>query len=162
MNEIETVQSWRVQQRGNINQKPSEDSGLTVEDVDYEPMPISSYELENGHPLLIEKLGIKDDFRIDEKIRVMAAGIDRFIRTQTERDSQTSYEMVFGRITSRLPESLERMVRGNNGIKVLQLLFQEVSVHNELSSESYLELLREELKREGVEKLKKQLLSLTK
>lgn len=123
----------------------------TFQPGEYVPSPI---QLE---PAIVDKLGIKNDYMVDKKVEVKAKGVDEFLRKQIEsegmRDSMVSYETVLSRMTDSLPESLERMVTSKRGLSVLDMLFMEAALAEEMSAHSYLSELEERYKGQHVDYL---------
>lgn len=137
---------------------PTEKGGeVAIEALDYEPGIVSQYENENGFPYIVDKLGIKDDFRIDPAIEITARGVDEYILNQVNRDSSVSYETILERMLTKLPEPFERMMQAKKNLQVLDRLFSEVSIINNMSSESYHKVLEESIKAQRVENLKSEL-----
>ena len=139
---------------------PTDKGGeVAIEDLNYEPGIVSQYEAEKGVPYIVDKLSIKEDFRIDPQIEILARGVDEFILNQINRDSSVSYETILERMLNKLPEPFERMMQGKKNIQILERLFSEVSINNSMSSKTYKEVLEESIKAQRVENLKQELKS---
>lgn len=133
-------------------------SEIPVEALEYEPQSISEYEQEHGVPYIVDKLQIKSDFALDNKIKIKTRGIEEFILSQTERDSSVSYENILERMLAKLPEPLERMIQSKRNLQVLDSLFQEVAILQNLSGKTYLKVLEDRINQQRVEMLKQQLI----
>lgn len=161
MFERDLIQQEREKFGGNISIMTDKGSEMPPEAVDYQPQPISDYISNNKIPYIVDKLQLKNDFMIDNKIKVKALEVEDFVRSKATdenlRDSINSYETVLERMFKHLPEPLERMVRSGNALKVLDYLFEEVALDNRLSGETYLEQANERFKYARVEYLKQQL-----
>ena len=146
---------------GNINKSAEQGGEIPVEKGQFDSIEISNYSKEKGFPYIVDKLNIRNDFNMDSKIAAKAHGIEQFIMEQIQeeglRDSLISYETVLDRYLTKLPESLERMVQSKNSLKALEFLFGEAALEEELSNESYLDIMQERLKYQRVEFLKGQL-----
>ena len=126
-----------------------------------EPGSMAPSEVEPSIPRIVEKLGITNDFNVDSKISIKAKGVDEYIRLQAEaeglREGESGYETVAERLLGRLPEPVERMVTAKRGLEALEFLFLEAALADEMSGESYFEILRERFKSEKVDILLNQL-----
>jgi len=134
---------------------------IPMEEIGYEPEDITSYEKENGVPYIVNKLQIKNDFVVDRKIAIKVRAVDemlnKLVRDENLRDSTISQDTILQRLFSKMPEVLERMLRSNRNLEVLNFLFREAAVNNRLSSQSYFKLIEDKINKQKVAILKDQL-----
>lgn len=108
-------------------------------------------------PYVATKLGILLDFKVDEAVQIKVAGVDEYIRSiiQNEglHDSEVSYAAILERSFSKLGQPIERMVTAKRGLQVLDFLFQEASLQEELSAKSHFQALSEKYKHNRVSRL---------
>lgn len=121
----------------------------------YEPTPIAKGET----PAIVEKFGIMAGWQTDPQIKTKALAVDSFIRDRIQdeqlRDSQVSYETILGRMLGE--RNLEDIVRKGEGFDLLDQMFQQAAIEEEMSSETYLKKFEDQVKWERVRYLKQEL-----
>ena len=73
------------------------------------------------------------------------------------RDTLMSYRALLDRLTMRLPENIEMMVRGKQSYRALELMFQEIALNERSSGQTYLKKFMRNYQFQKVESLKQQL-----
>ena len=145
-NEQQFIDNRRAEFGGNLN-KPMEEIGKFLEEYNYEPMPASDYESENGVPYVIDKLNLRTAFSMNSRIITQAKAVDEFVRKQLSEeelhDSVKTYESVLERFFSKLPEPLERMMQQKQGGKILEFLFREAAIAEGKSGQSFVKISQE-------------------
>ena len=142
MNEVKWIEKDR---EANPNRHPMPSNRPVAEDVGPEAREISEFEAREGHPYIVEKLRISNDFRIDPAVEAKALAVDDFIRSQSHAETTASYDMTLTRLLEGLPESLESILLQKGGVRVLERMFTEASISNKKSSDGYLEEYRRKL-----------------
>ena len=154
MNEVKWLEKDR---EANPNRHPMPGNRPVAEDVGPEAREISEFEAREGHPYIVEKLRIRNDFRIDPAVEAKALAVDDFIRGQSHAETTAGYDMTLTRLLEGLPESLESILLQKGGVRVLERMFTEASISNKKSSDGYLEEYRHKLAIQKVASLKYQL-----
>lgn len=106
-------------------------------------------------------LGINESLNIDFDLDVKARAIDKYVResikTESVKDSKFGFEKGLEKLVQRLGVNLMEESQKGNAMKLLDRLFQEVSISNSLSSKTFLQEVRNEVKKEKIKSLKNQL-----
>lgn len=135
--------------------------GNEVDVIDYNPEPVSDYEVEHGVPYVVDKLQLNVPYIIDPQVKLKALAVDSFVRKiakdEGSRDSTTSYQGILDRIIQRLPEPFERMMQAKKNDKVLDFMFGEAAIREEMSSETFLKVVEDRIKYQRISLLLNQL-----
>ena len=104
---------------------------------------------------------LKGDLETETKVRI----IDRFIREEIKdeslKDSEIGFNKGLKQLTERLGISLINEIQKGNALKILNRLFQEVAIRSNLSSVSFLQKMKEEVRQAKIKDLKQQLKTLS-
>lgn len=159
MNEIQYLQDY-YKKFPSRHSFPTHGGEEPVEAHPYSPEPASTYEAEHGMPYIASKLQLSN-YHVDPQNEIKVMAVDQHIKTLMEeeglRDSVVSYETILNRMFSRLGGSAESLVRTGKGSNLLDMLFQEVALTQNMSGETFLKTVQQLFHRAKVELLKGEL-----
>jgi|TARA_R100001530_G_C4319709_1_gene155372 hypothetical protein len=135
-------------------------------DQAFEPSEIEdvSYDLVNPS-LTAMRLQIDSEHFVDPSIELKARTIDKHIRQNTEdflQDSEIGFKNGFNFLLERLDINLDHELQKGNSMKIMDRLFSEVAIHNNLSSDTFIKESEKAFKEAKVNSLKEQLRELLK
>jgi len=112
------------------------------------------------------KLGLDTLIAGNVDIEVMARSVDRFVRDGIQEDSMKGSQIAFERGLQKLIDRvgvnmIDEIERGQ-GLKLLERLFNEVSLQSKLSGQTNLKNVKKELKKAKIDYYKKQIKNLLK
>ena len=161
MREQDFIERYLKEIGGNRGAPRGEGDSMPVEADPPHTEQASDYEQRHGAPYILHHLGLQVDSLIDERIAMMARVVDGHIVKSLEkeglRDTLMSYRALLDRLTMRLPENIEMMVRGKQSYRALELMFQEIALNERSSGQTYLKKFMRNYQFQKVESLKQQL-----
>lgn len=113
-----------------------------------------------------EKLGlngiIENDFDIEVKARIIDKFLKENIKSESMKDSEKYFENNLNKLSERLGISIINELQKGNALALLDKLFREIAIKNNLSAETFLKKSREEYRQSKVKSLLNKLKQLTK